>query len=262
MSTELVLIRNHDGISVITLNRPDKLNALNAAMRAALADGLVRAESDDVTRVVVLTGAGRAFCAGVDLKELAGESDADGSFVGAITAGPVTEALAALSKPLIAAVNGLAVTGGLEIALDCDVIIASTEARFADTHTRVGVLPGWGLSQRLSRAIGLYRAKEMSLSGNFIDAVQAERWGLANRVVAPAELLPASLALAADMCSADSATQRQYKRLIDDGYAMDLAAGLELEQERAREYARNAGPERVAQRRELVQQRGRSQKGG
>ena len=262
MSTDLVLISNHDGISVITLNRPDKLNALNAAMRAALAEGLARAESDEATRVVVLTGAGRAFCAGVDLKELAGEADANEAFVGAITAGPMTDALTALSKPLIAAVNGLAVTGGLELALACDVIIASTEARFADTHVRVGLLPGWGMSQKLSRAIGPYRAKEMSLSGNFIDAAQAERWGLANRVVAPAELLPASLALAADMCSADSGTQRQLKRLIDDGYAMDLAAGLALEQERARNYARSAGPQAVAQRRETVLQRGRSQKGG
>ncbi len=262
MSTDLVLMNRHDGITVITLNRPDKLNALNAALCAALVEGLARAASDEATRVVVLTGAGRAFCAGVDLKELAGESGADEALVDAITAGPVTDALAALSKPLIAAVNGLAVTGGLELALACDVIIASTEARFADTHVRVGLLPGWGMSQKLSRAIGPYRAKEMSLSGNFIDAAQAERWGLANRVVAPAELLPASLALAADMYSADSGTQRQLKRLIDDGYAMDLAAGLALEQERARNYARSAGPQAVAQRRETVLQRGRSQKGG
>ena len=262
MSTDLVLVTRHDAVTVITLNRPDKLNALNSALRAALVEALTRAASDEAVRVVVLTGAGRAFCAGVDLNELGGEAGANQAFVDTITAGPVSAALAALPQPLIAAVNGVAVTGGLELALACDVIIASTEARFADTHARVGVLPGWGLSQRLSRAIGLYRAKEMSLSGNFIDAAQAERWGLANRVVAPAELLPASLALAADMCSADCATQRQLKRLIDDGYGMNFAAGLALEQERARSHARSAGPEGVAKRREMVQQRGRSQKGG
>lgn len=260
MQARLVLAARRDCVTIITLNRPEKLNALNAAMRAALADTLVKAEHDDATRVVILTGAGRAFCAGVDLNEIGGEPDANPAFVDAITAGPLTAALAALSKPLIGAINGMAVTGGLELALACDVIMASSEARFADTHSRVGVLPGWGLSQRLSRTIGLYRAKEMSLTGNFIDAEQAERWGLVNRVVAPGELMPASLALAADMVSADGRTQRQLKRLIDDGYMQELATGLALEQERAGLHARAAGPQAVAQRRETLQQRGRSQK--
>lgn len=122
------------------------------------------------------------------------------------------------------------------------------------------MLPGWGLSPRLSRTIGLHRAKEMSLTGNFIGAEQAERWGLVNRVVAPDELMPVSLALAADMVSADGRTQRPLKRLIDDGSMRDLVTGLALEQERASRHARATGPQGGAQRRERLRQRGRNQK--
>src|SRR6185436_16044353 len=113
-------------------------------------------------------------------------------------------AVLACSKPIIGAINGVAITGGFEVALACDVLICSTNARFADTHARVGITPGWGLSQKLSRTIGPYRAKELSLSGNFLDAKTAYDWGLVNRVVAPEELMPAALKLASDMAQIET----------------------------------------------------------
>ena len=153
----------------------------------------------------------------------------------------------------------LAITGGFEVALACDVLICSTNARFADTHARVGITPGWGLSQKLSRCIGPYRAKELSLSGNFLDAKTAYDWGLANRVVAPDELMPAALKLASEMASIDADMLVTYKAMIDDGYATTLGEGLELEHQRSVVHNRDVTPEMVAVRREKVQARGRAQ---
>jgi enoyl-CoA hydratase len=172
-----------DMIAVVTLNRPEAMNALSRALRAALDGAMTELAADPGVRVVVMTGAGRAFTAGLDLKELG--SDPDG--LGAANATGAREnpvlAIRQCPKPIIGAINGVAITGGFEVALACDVLIASSTARFADTHARVGILPGWGLSQRLSRVIGPYRAKELSLTGNFLDAPTALAWGLVNRVV-------------------------------------------------------------------------------
>jgi enoyl-CoA hydratase len=123
----------------------------------------------------------------------------------------------------------VAITGGFELALACDVLIASTRARFADTPARVGIMPGWGLSQKLSRLIGPYRAKELSLSGNFIDADTASRWGLVNRVIGPDDLMPAARALARDMAQLDGKTLAGMKHLIDTGYGLGLREALEFE---------------------------------
>ncbi len=203
---------------------------------------------------MVLTGAGRAFCAGYDLKELAG--GATGQTADTATS-DMAEAMAAFDRPIIGAVNGHAITGGFELALACDVLIASEAAKFADTHARVGILPGWGLSQKLPRMIGASRAKEISLSGNFIDAHQAERWGLVNRVVPADGLLPACQALAADMASCVPELLRAYKRLIDDGLAMPLGEALALESQRAMESAARATAALVGERRDVVLARGR-----
>ena len=152
----LIVTEKEDAIAIVTLNRPEAMNALSADLRTELAETLVRLEADDDVRVIILTGAGeRAFTAGLDLKELG----ADTSNLGAANAqdparNPV-KAVEACSKPVIGAINGVAITGGFELALACDVLIASTNARFADTHARVGILPGWGLSQKLSRLIGI-----------------------------------------------------------------------------------------------------------
>lgn len=253
----LVLVDHpHPGVALLTLNRPQALNALSSALREALVQALQAVAADPATRAVVLTGAGKGFCAGLDLKEL-GQG-------GLPPSGPHNDpvaALHALPQPVIAALNGVAITGGLELALACDILIASTQARLADTHARIGIVPGWGLSQKLSRLVGRSRAMEMSLSGNFVDAATAERWGLVNRTVEPDALLPAALALARDIASADGAMLFTYKRLINDGHRLPLGDALALERERHREWSARLKPEELAQRREQVQARGRGQQG-
>ena len=196
MSEPVLLIEKSEGIATLTLNRPQAMNALSRQLRAAIVSAFDQLREQQDVDVVILTGAGRAFCAGLDLKELGGESGGGSDVGDAVSGTTMVRALAQFDRPIIGAINGFAITGGFELALACDVLIASTAARFADTHARVGILPGWGLSQKLSRAIGIYRAKELSLSGNYLSAEQAAEWGLVNRVVEPAELLPACRALA------------------------------------------------------------------
>jgi enoyl-CoA hydratase len=249
-----------DGVATVTLNRPEAMNALSKALRQALAATIRRVDADPAVRVVILTGAGtRAFTAGLDLKELGADADAMDAATGQDADANPVKAIEQTAKPVIGAINGVAITGGFELALACDVLIASENARFADTHARVGIMPGWGLSQKLSRAIGISRAKELSLSGNFLDAATAERWGLVNRVVPADELLPAARKLAADMASIDPAFAAAYKKLIDDGFAATFAEGLELETARSSAANRTVTPDEVAKRREAVQARGRKQ---
>jgi enoyl-CoA hydratase len=236
------------------------MNALDSELRGAIQEAFVSLRDDEATRVVIVTGAGRAFSAGIDLKELSAPapkrrtdtSASEFDMVGAMHAYP---------WPIIGAINGHAITGGFELALACDVLIASTAAVFADTHARVGIVPGWGLSQKLPRLIGIGRAKELSFTGNFIGAEQAERWGLVNRVVAPDELLPACLQLARDMLSCDPRSLRRYKQMIDEGYATTFGDGIALEARASLEHIAGVTPEAVAERRAGVQQRGRTQQG-
>jgi enoyl-CoA hydratase/carnithine racemase len=261
MTEPVLLIDKSEGVATLTLNRPKAMNALSRELRAAIVRAFGELAGDAETRVIILTGAGRAFSAGLDLKELGGEtgraSASDNQ--AAIASGDVIGALAGTPQPIIGAINGFAITGGFELALACDVLLGSTEARFADTHARVGIMPGWGLSQKLARTIGIYRAKELSLTGNYLDAERARDWGLLNRVVAPDELLPACRALAQDMLSCEPTVLRSYKRVIDDGYAVALGEGLRVEAEASRAHARTVTPEAVAARRAGIQERGRSQ---
>ena len=210
--------------------------------------------ADDTVSVVVLTGAGRAFTAGLDLKELG----ADGLGTANAEENPAL-AIRDCPKPVIGAINGVAITGGFEVALACDVLIASTAARFADTHARVGIMPGWGLSQRLSRVVGPYRAKELSLSGNFLDATIACKWGLVNRVVEPDQLMPAVMRLAADMAQIPVEILATYKRIIDGGYDLALGDALALEHKLSNAHNRSVTAEALAARRVAIQARGRSQ---
>lgn len=257
----VVLIEVANGVATITLNRPDKRNALNAALRDALTEAFLATERRDDVDVVILTGSGKGFCAGLDLKELGGEVKSEQSLTSSVTSGALLEAILAMKKPVIGAINGIAVTGGFELALACDLLIASSAAQFADTHARVGILPGWGLSQKLARVIGIYRAKELSLTGNYLGAEQAERWGLVSRVVAAEDLLATCHTLAQDMRSADPTTLRALKRVIDQGYARDLATGLAIEQEACRAHAQKVDPAQVAERRAAIEARGRNQSG-
>ena len=249
----LVLVASQDGIAEVTLNRPEAMNALSADLQARIAEVFESLQQDESVEVVILTGAGRAFCAGLDLKEIGGEARAGRPRA----PGDMLRAISSMTKPIIGAINGYAVTGGFELALMCDILIASTEARFADTHARVAVVPGWGLSQRLPRLIGLSRAKELSLTGNFLDAATAREWGLVNRVTEPEALLPAARSLAADICSTDRSTRTTIKRLMDEGWNSTLERGLEIEGNASR--AQGISPDFIRQRRTAIQARARAQ---
>lgn len=261
MSESVVLVEKSEGVATVTLNRPASLNALSSGLRQGLADAFETLSEDDDTRVVILTGAGRAFCAGVDLKELGQQGTSDWGKESTVIQGDPVRAMGKLPQPVIGAINGFAVTGGFEIALACDLLIASTTARFSDTHARVGILPGWGLSQRLCRAIGIYRAKELSLTGNYLEAERAYEWGLVSRVVAPDELMPTCRALAQDMLSCEPSTLRGYKKVIDDGFATTFGEAMALESERSRFHAKSVHPDEIEGRRAGIQARGRRQSG-
>lgn len=261
MSDDTVLLEISEGVATVTLNRPQAMNALSKALRQRLHDVMREVDEDEVVRAVVLTGAGdRAFTAGLDLKELGSDASALGAAnAKAPTDNPV-KAIEQCRKPVIGAINGVAITGGFEVALACDVLVASSTARFADTHARVGIVPGWGLSQKLSRIIGIGRAKELAFTGNFIDAETALKWGLINHVVAPEKLLPFAQKLAADMAGIDPEFVATYKSLIDDGYGGTFADGMALEAERSSAANSQVTPEDVEERRAAVQERGRGQR--
>jgi len=255
-----VLVETKEGIATVTLNRPGSMNAMSRGLQRELFDAFRSLADDDSVDVVILTGAGeRAFSAGLDLKELSGQVDPDAERAGdaVVRGGDLVKAIEGFDRPVIGAINGFAITGGFELALACDVLIGSRNAKFADTHARVGVMPGWGLSQKLSRLIGISRAKELSLTGNYLDAETACKWGLLNRVVEPEELLPVCEALARDMQSCDPDMVRKYKRVIDEGFATTYREGREIELAANRAHGNGVTPDRV----ENVQQRGRSQSG-
>ncbi|MEL6285440.1 MAG: enoyl-CoA hydratase [Pseudomonadota bacterium] len=254
MADALVTIDRQGAVALVTLNRPDALNALSRALRAALVETFETLATDPDIRAVVLTGAGRAFTAGVDLKEAGETGFALGADGGSIDLG---QALAAYHWPIVGAINGFAITGGFELALMCDVLLASENAKFADTHARVGIMPGWGLSQRLPRLIGISRAKELSLSGNFLDAETAERWGLVNRVYPADDLVPAALALATTMTECDPVMSKQYKAMIDDGFAMTFGDGMAEEVRRSAAHAAGVSADAVEAARQAVTARGR-----
>ncbi len=247
------------GCAQLTLNRPAAKNALSQALRRALVQAIETLGTEGRARVLILTGAGDAFCAGLDLKELgAATNAAHGLALDDPALNPVA-ALARFPGAVIAAINGVAITGGFELALACDVLLASEQARFADTHARVGVMPAWGLSQKLSRAIGVYRAKELALTGNFLSAARADAWGLVNRVLPPDRLLPEACQLAAEMLSVVPEMLLPYKRLIDEGHALTLQDGLAQEALRAEAALQGWDAAELERRRHGVRSRGQQQ---
>ena len=260
MSNPVLLVEKKEQIAILTLNRPESMNALSTELRNTIIDAFSDLRNDPSIRVAILTGAGRAFCAGLDLKELSqGKgmiADLSEERRARIN---LTTSLKEFGQPVIGAINGPAITGGFELALGCDILIASTEARFADTHARVGIIPGSELSQKLSRLLGIYRAKEISLTGNFIDAQQALAWGLVNHVVAPDKLLLTCHSIARDIISCPQDMIRKYKKLIDDGFHMSLGEGLELERKTNYEHFQSVQAETIAQRRTGILERGRKQ---
>lgn len=260
MTESVLLIEKNEGIVTLTLNRPHAMNALSHELRQALVHAFTELRNDEAARVVILTGAGKAFCAGLDLKELGQTGLPSVGARGAVGGeDDIIVAMSQFDRPIIGAINGVAITGGFELALACDILIASSAARFADTHARVGAMPGWGLSQKLSRLLGIYRAKELSLTGNFLAAEKAEAWGLVNRVVVPEDLLPTCRTLANDMLSCVPEVLRNLKRVIDEGFATTLTEAMQVEYQAWREHTRTVKPEDLAARRTTVQQRGRHQ---
>jgi enoyl-CoA hydratase len=255
--SELVLSETADRVCTVTLNRPDARNAMSSELQRALAAALAAAEADDRVDVVIITGADPAFCAGLDLREL-GSTAANLRGGGDREHPSPFQVLWTMTKPVLGAINGAAVTGGFELALGCDFLIASERARFGDTHARVGVTPGGGMSVFLPQAIGLRRAKEMSLTGNFVDAPEALALGLVNHVVAHDELLPTARALAADIAGNDQRAVRNLKELYDRGAELSAGDALAFEHERFRTY--RVDPEEIERRRAAVIERGRTHK--
>jgi enoyl-CoA hydratase len=234
-----IIVEYHGTVALVTLNRPEAYNALNHDLSTAIVRTFDELATNASVHVIVLTGAGKAFCAGVDLKELTANPGVlkDG---GMGTNSPMVRALRNCGKPIIGAINGPAVTGGFELALACDFLYATTNARFADTHARVGLLPGWGLSQKLGRLIGINRAREVSLTGNFIDAETAMTWGLVNKVCSPATLIEDSLAAAQQIAESNPQTISAMRSLMNDGDLLSLGEALELEGARGIAYLEQA----------------------
>lgn len=225
----IVVTRSDQGWATIALNRPERLNTLSIQLRQELALAVQQLEADEGVHVLILTGCGTTFTAGLDLDEWESPE-------GPAAAAYVHDAVAALrqfSGPIIAAVNGAAVTGGVEVVLACDVVIASDQARFADTHVRVGLLPGWGGSVRLIQRVGLHRAKELALTGRFFTAQEAEQWGFVNQVAAHGQLLEAAQAMAARMLRARPEDLIRYKQLLDEEAGLPFDQALQWERRRS-----------------------------
>lgn len=251
--------RGDDGVALVTLDRPEARNALDTELLRALPAAMAELGADQAVRVVILTGADPAFCAGLDLKELG----STGANLGRATASAddvrPTTPWPRMDTVVIGAINGPAVTGGFELALNCDFLVASERARFGDTHARVGVMPGWGMSVLLPQAVGYRRALELSLTGDFLDAEEALRLGLVNHVVAHEELLPTARRIAAAIAGIDTGMVptylASYRRIAGGG----VTEGLQLEAEASVAWRVRVAPEAVEQRRAAIVERGRSQ---
>jgi enoyl-CoA hydratase/carnithine racemase len=259
--SDVILTEVSDRVAVVMLNRPEARNALDPALTAALPEAIAASDARDDVDAIVLTGADPAFCAGVDLKSLS--TDTEVRHVVAGGDGELIRPFPETTKPVIGAINGAAVTGGFEVALTCDFLVASERARFADTHARVGIMPGWGLTVLLAEAIGRRRAREMSVTGNFLDAQTALVWGLVNHVVPHEDLLPFARQLALDVASNDPAgvrnvlaTYREQERATDHG-----ARRIELTRSQEWLESQSGVADEVAKRRDAIMARGRAQQG-
>jgi enoyl-CoA hydratase len=248
-SDDVLLIDTTDRIRTLTLNRPQSRNALSAALRRQFFAALRDAEADEAVDVVILTGADPVFCAGLDLKELGDSTELP----------DISPKWPPMSKPVIGAINGAAVTGGLELALYCDILIASEQARFADTHARVGLLPTWGLSVRLPQKVGVGMARRMSLTGDYLSAAEALAAGLVTEVVPHADLLPTARRVATSIVGNN---QKAVRALLASYHRIDDAQtgeGLWIEATSARQWMSSASGDDIAANRDAVIQRGRTQ---
>jgi 2-(1,2-epoxy-1,2-dihydrophenyl)acetyl-CoA isomerase len=239
MAYDTLLYAIDPGIGTITLNRPAVLNAINPRMIEELQDVLAKIKDDASVRAIVLTGAGRGFCSGADLKArervAPSEIPPGASQVGADrlrrTYNPLIMAIRSIEKPFIASVNGVAAGAGCNIALACDLVIASEEARFGNVFVRIGLIPDCGGHFFLPRLIGFHKAAELMFTGDLIEAREAERIGLINRVVPHADLQPSTRELAERLAHGPTSAIGLCKRTLNIGMTADLATVLEAEAE-------------------------------
>lgn len=252
-----VLVEKRATYAIVTLNRPEAMNALSRELRKEFVLAFKALQQDETVQAIILTGQGKAFCAGFDLKELGAENTDNAAEE---VNNELAWSMAAFDRPIIGAINGHCITGGFEMALACDILIASENARFADTHARVGILPGWGLSQKLPRLIGLSRAKEISFTGAPVFAQQALDWGLVNHVVPADELLPRAIAIAENIAACVRGMVGRYKTLVDEGFSKPLDEALVWEEAQAIESAKQAAAYMIEARRKKIVEKGRSEK--
>jgi enoyl-CoA hydratase len=255
----LVLVEVEDRVATVTLNRPASRNAISAELHAELDGAITSLDARDDVGCMVLTGADPAFCAGMDLKALSNENRATQKERQRAPAERFAM-MAPHATPVIGAINGPTVTGGLELAMCCDFLIASERARFADTHARVGVMPGGGMTIRLPQLIGIDRARRMSLTGDYIDAETARNWGLVVEVVPHGSLLTRARELAATIASIPSEYVRELRRGYEEIGGLAGRAALAEEQRWSREWmAERFDQSRLSTERERIVARGRAQ---
>ena len=223
-----VLYELKDNVAIITINRPDALNALNADVLKELDAILTQAEKDEEVYVLVITGGGRAFVAGADVAHMAGLNPVDAQAFGKFGVSVINR-IENISKPVIAAVNGFALGGGCELAMACDIRIAGDKAKFGQPEVTLGIIPGFGGTQRLPRIVGLAKAKEITFTGKVISAEEALQIGLVNQVVPNDELMGVTLEMANTIAQNAQIAVRQSKIAINTGMQCDVRTGLEIE---------------------------------
>ena len=228
MTYQTIILEIDGPLAMVTFNRPDKLNALSAELMQEFSQALEDIQINPAIRVLILTGQGRAFMAGADVRQFL-EFDSRRAYEFIRTGQAILEKLEALPIPVIAAVNGFALGGGCEVALACDFIYASENARFGQPEVNLGLMPGLGGSQRLARLVGKGLAKELCLTGRAVDASEAKAMGLAVQVFPPEALLPQCRQIALDLAAKSRFALSQIKRVINLGYDLDLPSALELE---------------------------------
>ena len=227
MSYQTLIVETQDAVRLIRLNRPDALNALNSQLLDELSQALDAAEADEAVRCVVLTGSERAFAAGADIKEMSDKSYAQMFLSDFFTKG--SRRLEQFRKPIVAAVAGYALGGGCELAMLCDFIIAAETAKFGQPEINLGVVPGIGGTQRLTRFVGKSKAMEMMLTGRMMDAAEAERAGLVSRVVPADKLMEEAMAAAAKIAGQSPLAAMMAKELVNTAYETTLSTGVGVE---------------------------------
>ena len=227
MAYDNILVDIRGPVGLITLNRPEALNALNTPLINDLAQALDEFEADDGIRAIVLTGGDKAFAAGADVKEMQPKGYMDVYMEDFVTVG--WERVAACRKPVIAAVAGYALGGGCEIAMMCDFILAADNAKFGQPEIRLGVMPGAGGTQRLTRSVGKSKAMEMCLTGRMMDAEEAERSGLVSRVVPADDLLDEAVRVATEIAELSLPSVMMVKEAVNRAYETSLAEGVRFE---------------------------------